>query len=877
MTLGPPLEVSSLPSRSLAFNTLLNMAVRLTLVILLISGISYWHLMSQLAEDTRTQLLGYIAERGQREDTVFVLAQANHELLQREFLTQFAQRQDRGGPTPFSSQFFTWSDRTVRNAPETIDFEEFDTQHHPSAFVQQDVNLDRDFKTRMALSYDLVEQYGLGWQTTFLNTYISLPEGAVSVYIPGEQYGLAAPADYNIRSEEWAYLGDRAHNPERKTLWTGVYRDRVMEKWVVSAVTPIDDETGRHLGTIGHDLVLDDLIERAIDDRLEGTYNLLVRTDGQLIANPKMMDVIQAEGGQLTVQATDDEHLQRIFAFARSTSEPSSVIRNPIDREYLAIAKLSGPDWYLISVYPEGLLQTQALDNTRFLLGLGLASLLLEVLLLWLILLRKIKAPLQAVVEATRSVAEGNFSIELDTQRQDELGQLATSFMRMTQQLKTAFENLENRLIEQRRTEAESRKVKERLQLLVEYNPIGIIEWDLELKVVGWNPAAAAIFQYSFAEMQGRDGLDIVPESDRDKVREMMAALLDETGGQQHVNQNLRRDRTIVTCEWLNTPLRDSDDRIIGLFSMVQDISDRKRSQEAIARKSEELEAALVDLKAAQIQMVQTEKMSALGNLVAGVAHEINNPTGFLKGNIHPAQVYVQDLLGLIDLLLQKSPHDDLEIQDEIEAIDLEFVREDLPKLLESMELGVDRIREISNSLRTFSRQDRDEKTTFNLHDGLDSTLLILKHRTKANEQRPAIKIIKNYGEIPEIYCFPGQLNQVFINLLANSIDAFDDANQGKSFAEIQSNPNCITIATQQLDDRQIQVRIQDNGCGMTSDVQSRIFEQGFTTKEVGKGTGLGMAIVSEIITDKHDGTIVCTSEAGCGTTFTLTLPIHYF
>ncbi|NEO84173.1 MAG: hybrid sensor histidine kinase/response regulator [Spirulina sp. SIO3F2] len=296
--------------------------------------------------------------------------------------------------------------------------------------------------------------------------------------------------------------------------------------------------------------------------------------------------------------------------------------------------------------------------------------------------------------------------------------------------------------------------------------------------------------------------------------------------------------------------------------------------EQAVASRTYELDLALKKLRNSQLQLVQSEKMSTLGNLVSGVAHEINNPVGFLKGNLKPAQRYIQDLLSLIDVYQAQYPQANEQVDGEIEAIDLDFVREDLPNLIDSMSLGIKRIQDISNSLRIFSRGDQDHKTEFNIHDGLDSTLLILKHRTKANENRPAIAIIKNYSGLAAIHCFPGQLNQVFMNVLANAIDACDEINQGKSFAEIESNPNCITIETQNLHNQQLQIHIQDNGCGMGSETVERLFEQGFTTKGVGQGTGLGMAIAHQIITEKHGGTIICTSELGQGTTFTITLPL---
>ncbi|MEM8640076.1 MAG: AAA family ATPase [Cyanobacteria bacterium P01_G01_bin.54] len=301
-------------------------------------------------------------------------------------------------------------------------------------------------------------------------------------------------------------------------------------------------------------------------------------------------------------------------------------------------------------------------------------------------------------------------------------------------------------------------------------------------------------------------------------------------------------------------------------------------AQAAVALRNAQLysqaQTALTELQHAQLQLVQSEKMSALGNLVAGVAHEINNPVGFLQGNIQPAQEHVQDLLGLIDVYQTEYPQANENVENEIESIDLAFVREDLPKLIDSMNAGVERIRNISNSLRTFSRKDQEHQTPFDLHKGIDSTLLILKHRTKANEQRPAVQILKNYGELPDVKCFPGQLNQVFMNILANAIDAFDEVNQGKTYQEIEANPNQIMIATS-VENNHVQIQIQDNGCGMQPETVKQIFEQGFTTKAVGKGTGLGMAIAHQIITEKHGGRITCISEPDSGTKFIVILPLH--
>lgn len=291
-----------------------------------------------------------------------------------------------------------------------------------------------------------------------------------------------------------------------------------------------------------------------------------------------------------------------------------------------------------------------------------------------------------------------------------------------------------------------------------------------------------------------------------------------------------------------------------------------------------QLEQSLINLQQTQLQLVQSEKMSALGNLIAGVAHEINNPVGFLAGNLQPAQNYINELLELLDLYQQTFPNPGGEVERYRATIDLNYLREDLPKLMYSMREGISRIRSISQSLRTFSRSDTDRKVPFNLHDGIDSTILILKHRLKANSSRPTIKIIKQYGELPLVSCFPGQLNQVMMNLLANAIDALEESNQGRSLPEIQANPNCITIQTQAVPfgsvPTHILVRIRDNGVGMSDEIKQKVFNHLFTTKPVGKGTGLGLAIAYQIVVEKHKGTLTVHSAPNHGAEFVIALPV---
>jgi signal transduction histidine kinase len=295
--------------------------------------------------------------------------------------------------------------------------------------------------------------------------------------------------------------------------------------------------------------------------------------------------------------------------------------------------------------------------------------------------------------------------------------------------------------------------------------------------------------------------------------------------------------------------------------------------EQRVQERTQKLEQTLFELRSTQTQLVQTEKMSSLGQLVAGVAHEINNPVNFIYGNLNHAQEYTQDVLNLIELYQHYYPQSEAEIEAEIEAIDLEFLKEDLPRLIKSMKVGSERIKEIVKSLRTFSRMDESQVKEVDIHEGLDSTLMILHNRLKAKPEHPEIQVIKDYGDIPLVECYAGQLNQVFMNLIANAIDALDEYNQHRTYEEIEKNPSYIRFQTYQ-EHNSIKIVIEDNGLGIPEAYLPKLFDPFFTTKPVGKGTGLGLAISYQIITEKHDGELVCISKPGEGAKFEITLPL---
>ncbi len=326
------------------------------------------------------------------------------------------------------------------------------------------------------------------------------------------------------------------------------------------------------------------------------------------------------------------------------------------------------------------------------------------------------------------------------------------------------------------------------------------------------------------------------------------------------------------------TALSDTVDKVKGLkLGAVDYITKPIEHEEVLARINVHLE-----LRRTQLKLVQEEKMSSLGLLVAGVAHEINNPMNFIQGNLHHAEKYIQELFKLLHLYEIHTPYPIPEIKAFSEVIELDFIKEDLPQLLSSMVVGTERVEKIVRSLRVFSRLDEAEYKLVNLHEGIDSTLIILNSRLKSTPQRPDIEVVKEYGDLPIVECYAGQLNQVFMNLLSNAIDAINDGISNKK----ESANNQLPILNSQSpkiwirtavtpDQKSVLIKIADNGVGMSEEVRQKIFDQFFTTKSVGKGTGLGLAIARQIIVEKHGGTLEVKSSPGKGAEFMITIPIQ--
>jgi two-component system, NtrC family, sensor kinase len=428
------------------------------------------------------------------------------------------------------------------------------------------------------------------------------------------------------------------------------------------------------------------------------------------------------------------------------------------------------------------------------------------------------------------------------------------------------------------------RESEERFRNLVESTNDFIWEVDQDAFYTYVSPQIKDILGYKVEEVLGKTPFDFMPSEEACCVSEIMSnrvALRQSITNLE--NTNFHKNGHIVVLEMSGVPFFDQAGNFQGYRGIDRDITKRKQTEEAVRqskaqlqRQANQLEKTLRKLQNTQAQLIQTEKMSSLGQLVAGMAHEINNPINFIYGNINHARNYITDLLKLIEFYQEASPLP-LKIASEIEEIDLDFVIEDFPKLLDSMKVGAERIREIVRSLSTFSRVNEADVKEVDLHQGLDSTLILLESRLKPPLSSQTIQVIKDYSNLPLVKCYPGELNQVFMNLLNNAIDALEQQNRHQNFAEINANPGTITIRTEisskSASNPWIVIRIADNGSGMTEEVSSRAFDPFFTTKPVGEGTGLGLAISYQIVVELHKGRLYCISSPGQGTEFVIELP----
>lgn len=499
---------------SLIRTTLIKMAVRIALVTLGATAISYFHLMSVLETQTQEQLQKYIIERGQRESDIFILATDNQSALKQALLKQLKELGNRDPQAEFSRRFVKWSDGTTRNAPENQPTQSFDTEKYPTVFIGPQVKIDADVRRRVLTFYNLVKQYGPIWHTRFVNIYIDGPENFDVTYWPGVPWALDAKADFSIPDQEYFYVADKKHNPKRKPTWTGLYFDPVVKLWMVSLVTPVDNAQGKQIASIGNDIIMEELMSRTIYDHLEGTYNLIFRDDGRLIVHPDRLTQIQQKQGKFNILESGDRHLNQIFQLVKNSQPGQFVIDNMANNEYLAVTKINGPNWYFVTVFPKSILASKAFKNAQFILLLGLLALLIEIAALYVVFREQVAKPLAELTSATQQVAAGDFNIQLDSTRPNELGWLANSFNKMSAEVAAREQSLIQSEAEARQLAAENLRMSTELAITRQIQQM-ILPKSEELRQI---PGLDIAGFMEPADEVGGDYYDVVPHNGKVKI-----------------------------------------------------------------------------------------------------------------------------------------------------------------------------------------------------------------------------------------------------------------------------------------------------------------------------------------------------------------------
>jgi PAS domain S-box-containing protein len=597
--------------RSLAGQVVMTVPPVMALVGLVVGTIVYFSAFAMLREQEVQQLEKYVTERGQRERQIFTLAVDNQIFMRQELIRRIEALGDSDPREEFERLFTRSADGVIRNRPET-----FDVTTQPSLFIDPSLEISPAIRRVVMASYHLTKEYGPAFRTRFQDTYVTTPDNIMVMFWPEITWGQNAPASLDMRNEPYLLVADIWHNFTRETAWTPLYYDIAASAWMVSAETPVDIG-GQHVATIGHDITVDKLFERTINDRLAGSYNMIFRNDGLLIAHPDLMGEIERLDGAFYIPTSGDASLRRIFELV-TTREGEQTVLEDTDA-YVTVAAIDEPNWYFVTVYPKSLLQALAFDLVKVLAAAAVGLLAIGVTTLTLILRARITAPLKAFARGTERVAAGDLKVQLDESRQDELGQLGRSFNSMARSLAAREDSLRQAQAQVRRSEAHFRTLIEHASdVIAIVGPDGTIRYE--------SPSVERVLGYRHLELRRSNIGELIHPDDLAEMQAELERAAQHGESAAPVEFRMRhKDGSWRVMEARGNQLPE-DAVIPGIVINARDVTERKLAEE-MRRAKEAAEAA----------------NQAKSSFLANMSHELRTPLNAIIGYSEMLQEEAED------------------------------------------------------------------------------------------------------------------------------------------------------------------------------------------------------------------------------------------
>ncbi|MBU3918068.1 PAS domain-containing protein, partial [bacterium] len=824
---------------SIAILTLIKMSIRIAMVIVILTAISYYHMFTNMKEQALGQLEKYVLERGKRESIIFSLANSNHEIMKNELLYTLNEQDDVRIKTEFNALFTRHNDGIIRNRLET-----FDGKRLSGVYIDHKLEINGDVRRRVLAFYKLCNMYGKAWHKQFQDTYITTPENIIVIYWPEEpMWSHNAGVDLYMPNEEYVWVADEKHNPLRKTVWTGVFVDKISGELMVSVETPVYTEN-RHIATIGHDITLNDLVDRTVNENIKGAYNILLRSDGRLIAHPDKMDVIRDQKVFMSINDSNDEHLKNIFAVVKNKPSGEIVVENKKNNEYLAITRIEGPDWYFLTVFPKDIIDQRAFDTAWVILILGLISLLIEVTIVFIVLQKQVAFPLVRLVKAADNLAAGNQQVDLDMNRQDEIGRLAGSFTRMDNAIREKILLLRKEITERKHAEENRRVSEERLKAILDNTTSIVYIKDLHGRYIHTNRVYEKIFHFTQDEIAGKTDDDIFSKEIASNLQANDQQVLTQNKPMEF-DEEVPQDDGIHTYISIKFPLFDSLGKPYAVCGISTDITLRKKAEEKLKQHHDHLEE-LVHERTQRLEQ-QTVELSAAKE-AAEAANKAKSE--FLANMSHEIRTPLNAILGFTEILKEKIT--------ESQQIDY------LSSIHSSGKSLLSLINDILDLSKVEAGKLELEYTPVSPEELFNEMKVVFGTRIS---EKGLDLIIDIAEDLPKVLLLDEiRLRQILINLIGNVVK-FTEKGYIKLTARYHFSDKTQRSTVDFI------FSVEDTGIGIPKDQLDLIFEAFSQSKgqDLSKfgGTGLGLTITKRLI-EMMEGKIDVTSEFGKGSIFSI-------